>query len=121
MLTTTQILQLCSFSILLAVGQVMFKLTAMSAPPLNNISGLMSLSTNLWFWGALVFYGVATLIWIFTLQIVPLSMAYPFVALGFVIVPVASYFIFNEALNWQYGVGVFLIIIALKLITSSSP
>lgn len=117
MLTTAQIIQLCSFSFLLAAGQIMFKLTAMNAPALNNMSGLLSLSGNVWFWGALVLYGVATLIWIVTLQNVALSVAYPFAALGFVIVPLASYFIFKEPLNWQYGAGVVLIIIALKLIT----
>lgn len=117
MLTTSQILQLCSFSLLLAMGQIFFKLTAQSAPPLNSIPSLFSLSMNIWFWAAILFYAVSTLIWISVLQQVALSVAYPFAALGFIFVPLASYLIFKEPLNWQYGVGVVLILIALRLIT----
>lgn len=117
MLTSAQIIQLCSFSVLLAAGQIFFKLTAINAPPLNSLQGVLSLPTNIWFWGALVLYGTATLIWTAALQHVSLSIAYPFVAIGFVIVPLASYFIFKEPISWNYAAGVVLILVALKLIT----
>ncbi|HPD82301.1 MAG: hypothetical protein R3D88_09350 [Alphaproteobacteria bacterium] len=116
MLTHIQLIQLCSFSILLTVGQILFKLTAISAPPLNNIQALISLTTNLWFWGALILYGAATLLWIFILQNVSLSLAYPFTALGFILIPLVSYIIFKEPITWQYSIGVVLILIALKFI-----
>ena len=117
MLTSLQIVQLCSFSVLLAAGQVLFKFTAINSPPLNTIQGVLTLPLNPWFWLALVLYGAATLIWMATLQQVALSLAYPFVALGFIFVPLASYFIFKESLDGQYIIGIVLILVALKLIT----
>jgi len=118
MLSLAQITQLCLFSVLLAAGNIFFKLTALNSPPLNSIQGLMTLPLNPWFWGALVLYGIATVIWTITLQNVALSIAYPFAALGFVFVPLASYVIFKEPINLQYIIGVVLILVALKLITA---
>lgn len=118
LLSLSQILQLCSFAVLLACGQILFKITATSVPSLASVSGLFSLATNLWFWAALVLYGTATLLWIFILQQVPLSAAYPFVALGFVFVPVASKFLFDEPLNLYYALGVLCIIAGLGIITT---
>ena len=119
-LTWAQIAQLCSFSIMMAAGQVLFKLAAAHAPVLNTFSSLLSLFSNYWLWGALTLYGISTILWMIVLQNVSLSVAYPFVALGFVVVPLASYVVFKEPLNWQYGVGILLILVALKLITGSS-
>jgi len=115
-LSLTQIAQLCSFAVLLACGQILFKLSASTLPPLASTAGLIALATNLWFWAALVLYGTATLLWILILQQVPLSAAYPFMALGFVLVPAASHFLFKEPLNLFYGLGVLLIIGGLGVI-----
>ncbi|MEZ5814843.1 MAG: transporter [Alphaproteobacteria bacterium] len=115
-LSLTQILQLCSFAVLLACGQILFKLSASTLPPLASVNGLMALAANLWFWAAMVLYGTATLLWILILQQVPLSSAYPFAALGFVLVPAASYFLFKEPLNLFYALGVVLIISGLGVI-----
>lgn len=121
LLPATQIIQLCCFAALLACGQMLFKVTATSAPPLGSLPGLLSLFTNIWFWLALVLYGLATLLWIFILQQVPLSLAYPFVALGFIIVPMASWFFFKEPLSLSYAAGVVLIIAGLGVITTMAP
>lgn len=119
-LTLSQFIQLCSFSILMAAGQFLFKMAAMNAPPLTNLSTVTGLALNPWLWGAMILYAVSTVIWISVLQSVPLSIAYPFVALGFIVVPLVSYLAFKEPLTWQYGAGIVLILIALKLITGSA-
>jgi hypothetical protein len=41
-LTWAQIAQLCSFSIMMAAGQVLFKLAAAHAPVLNTFSSLLN-------------------------------------------------------------------------------
>ncbi len=120
-LSTTHIIQLCSFAILLSCGQMLFKLSASSLPSLASVNGIFALFLNLWFWLALVLYGAATLLWIFILQQVPLSLAYPFVALGFVIVPMGSWILFKEPLSLYYIMGVFLIIAGLGVITIMAP
>lgn len=119
-ITLLKLLQLCSFSILMAAGQIFFKMAAQIAPPLNSAQNLLTLVFNHWLWLALALYAISTVIWISVLQTVPLSIAYPFVALGFVVIPLASYVLFKEPLSWQYGVGILLILVALKLITGSS-
>lgn len=119
-LTMFKLFQLCSFSVLMAAGQIFFKMAAQNSPPLNSLPNLFTLALNHWLWLAMALYAISTLIWISVLQTVPLSIAYPFVALGFVVIPLASYLLFKEPLNWQYGVGIVLILVALKLITGSA-
>jgi len=118
LLSTFQLIQLCGFSFLLAVGQILFKLAAMSAPALNSLQSVLSLTGNAWFWAAMGVYTCTTLLWINALQSVPLSIAYPFIALGFIFVPLAAMFLFNEPLGLKYVIGVLLILIALRLITT---
>lgn len=54
---------------------------------------------------ALAVYGAATLLWIALLRSVPLSKAYVFMALSFVIVPLASRWLFHEPLSTGLLVG----------------
>jgi len=114
-LTGIQFGMLAAFSILLASGQVLFKHSALSSPPLNTLSALLSLLRIPSFWAAVVLYGLGTLLWIFLLQQVSLSRAYPFVALGFVIVPLAGQFLFSEYVPKMYWLGVLLIICGILL------
>lgn len=120
-LSTSHIIQLCGFAVLLSCGQMLFKLSAATLPPLASLPGALGLFTNLWFWLALVLYGSAMLLWIFILQQVPLSLAYPFVALGFIIIPLISWVFFKEPLNPQYALGVAFIIAGLGVITVMAP
>ncbi|MEM6811243.1 MAG: hypothetical protein AAF549_02130 [Pseudomonadota bacterium] len=96
-----------------------FKFVAMNSPDLNNFTNILTLFTNAWFWGAMAIYTCTTLLWINILQSVPLSIAYPFIALGFIFVPMGAYFIFQEPLSIKYVIGVLLILVAIHLITTS--
>lgn len=116
-LSISHIAQLVCFSALLACGQMLFKVAATTVPSLSSVSALSALFVNPWFHLALLLYAVATLLWIFILQQVPLAHAYPFVALGFIIIPLASWLLFKEPLNLQYAFGVALIIAGLGMIT----
>lgn len=118
-LSSVHIFQLCSFSFLLSCGQILFKLAATDLPPITSINGIFSLFLNYWFWSAMLLYGTATLLWIIILQQVPLSRAYPFAALGFVVVPLVSWVLFKEPLNFSYAIGVFLIIVGLGIIATT--
>jgi multidrug transporter EmrE-like cation transporter len=119
MLTASQIVQLTGFSLLLSAGQMLFKKAAQLPAPLASIPGMTALLANLWFWLALTLYGVATLLWIMILQKVPLSQAYPFAALGFVIIPLASWLLFAERLSAQYCIGIALIIAGILVVASA--
>ncbi len=95
---------------LLAAGQFLFKRTADSLSADSAFRFISSLLGSPYFWAALSIYGVATLMWVFTLSRVPLSRAMPFVALAFVIVPVISAMFLGERLNLAYWVGVAIIV-----------
>ena len=55
------------------------------------------------------------MLWVFLLKTVPLSTAYPFVALGFVLVPAAAAMLFDEPLSGRYILGVSCILIGIYL------
>jgi multidrug transporter EmrE-like cation transporter len=91
----------------LAAGQIMFKIVSGRIDTLTDI--LLNKNTFLIFAAAAVLYAGSTLAWIVALRSIPLSRAYLFMALGFVIVPVAAHFIFDEPLNLQLLIGAALI------------
>lgn len=66
---------------------------------------------------ALAIYGIATLLWINLLRYVSLNKAYLFMALCFILVPIASHFFFREAITRGYVVGAALIISGLIVAT----
>ncbi len=101
-----RIVSLICFALLLVGGQILFKYAAVRANP-----DAMPLSLlNIWLFCALVLYGLATILWVWLLTFTPLAYAYPFAALGFVIVPLAGVYLFNEPLTWRYAAGASLII-----------
>ena len=54
-----------------------------------------------------------TLFWLFILQKIPLSLAYPFTALAMVIIPILSTFLFEEKLDINYWFGASLIVLGI--------
>jgi drug/metabolite transporter (DMT)-like permease len=95
----------------LASGQIMFKIVSGRINSLTDI--LFNRNTLLIFAAAAVLYMGSTMAWIIALRSLPLSRAYLFMALGFVIVPVSAHFIFGEPLNLQLLAGSALICIGI--------
>lgn len=102
--------------VLMAAGQLLFRKTAVGSPPLSTWRGLSSLALNPAFLVALVMYGAATLLWVGVLQHVPLSRAYAFNALSFIIVPIASILVFGETVSVRFAIGLGLVVAGLVLI-----
>ena len=96
MLDIKQIAALLGFVLLLSGGQLLFKKAAISVPAVDWVSALIPLAKNVCVWSALLLYGVAVVLWIVILQKIPLSTAYPFTALCFIIVPLAATLFFQE-------------------------
>ena len=105
----TLIAIICVFAI--ACGQILFKLCAQS----YQLHGLMVTKTLTIFTISIALYGLATLAWIWVLSNADLGKVYPLMALAFVFVPVASYFIFNERYSIVYVIGILLIVIGITL------
>lgn len=86
----------------LAVGQLLFKATAMAWAADRTLFSVRVLSRLL---PSLAIYGFATLAWIWVLQTVPLRTAYPFMALAFAFVPLGAYLVFKETVTLTYWIG----------------
>lgn len=91
----------------LATGQILFKLASESIS--FTAAGFLGSLFDLRLMVALVVYAVATIMWLAVLKITPLRLAYPFVALAFVIVPVLAHFFLGEKVAWNTFAGAVLI------------
>jgi undecaprenyl phosphate-alpha-L-ara4N flippase subunit ArnE len=93
-----------------AAGQILFKLGAANRTSLIDF-------VNPQIIGGGAFYFIGTLLWVAALSKTPLSMAYPFTALTFVFVYLASIALLGErsTLNGFVGVGMVLAGLAVML------
>lgn len=64
-------------------------------------------------------YAVSAVTWLMALRRVELSVAYPLVATGYVIVVIASYFLFQESISPQRWLGLGFITIGVILLGKS--
>ena len=108
-----QIILILLTVVLLSVGQLLFKLAAMDMKNID-ISSLFQPKLI----SALCVYGLATILWIAVLRHTPLRIAYPFVALAFLIVPVLSWFWMDEQISLNTIVGGTAILIGIWIAVS---
>ena len=99
--------------VLLSVGQLLLKLAAMDMKDID-ISSLLQPKLIL----ALCVYGIATIFWIAVLRHTPLRIAYPFVGLAFLIVPVLSWFWMDEQISLNTIVGGTVILVGVWIAVS---
>ena len=64
-------------------------------------------------------FGLSLLIWLTILSRIPLSTAYPFVALGIAVTVVAGVTLFGETLSFQKVAGVILILVGILTVASA--
>lgn len=81
----------------------------------SRLIGFISLFAKPWVLSAFVSAFAASLCWMLALSKLPLSKAYPFMALSFLIVSIFSAWLFNDALNWQKIVGLILVVSGLVI------
>lgn len=113
-LVTRLVALLCVVGI--AIGQVLFKV---GANALAANGGKLVSSGGAVIVAALALYGVTTLAWIWVLQRSELGKIYPLMALAFILVPLASHFLFGEAFSWRYAAGCVLLVAGIVLTSSS--
>ena len=95
---------MCVFG--MAAGQILVKLAANSLAETGSF--LVPRTATLLF-TALALYGLITIAWIWVLQKADLGKVYPMMALAFVLVPLASHWLFGERFTSQYFIGIVLI------------
>ncbi|MFN3279980.1 MAG: EamA family transporter, partial [Paracoccus hibiscisoli] len=102
----------------LAGGQVLFKLAASSVPAGGGLfHKLAGLALSPAFVLAIVLYAALSLFWVWILTRIPLSQAYPFVALSFTLTLAAGVLMFGEQASPRLLLGSGLILVGLVVIT----
>jgi len=86
-----------------------------------NGDSLRQIASQVWVWAGLAIFAVSAVLWLFALSRANLSFAYPFAALGYVIIVVASILFLDEHVQPLTWVGVALIIGGILLIAQGAP
>jgi drug/metabolite transporter (DMT)-like permease len=109
--------------VVIAAGQILFKIAATNLDFGGSHTKLELIKINrfplLLIGLALTMYLGATIAWVQALRSIPLSIAYLFNALPFVLVPVAGFLIFSEPIPRFYVLGTLLIVGGILLIVNS--
>jgi drug/metabolite transporter (DMT)-like permease len=108
------IIVLCTAA--LAVGQMLFKYTSTKID--QPVDLVLKLQPFILLTTAVAIYGISTIGWVIALRSVPLSRAYMFMAAGFIIVPVASYLLFDEPLTFRFCVGALMVALGIVVAVS---
>ena len=102
------------FGLSLAVGQMLFKLTANSIVSRLDFSLFHALLSP-WLFAALCLYAGTTALWVFILTRLPLTVAYPFSLLGSALVPVLAFAFLGEQMPLKSIFGLFLVLAGLSV------
>ena len=81
----------------LAAGQLLFKSTAIRVMGLPFVAMVSKIALVPSFYAACLLYAAATVVWVWILARLPLSTAYPFVGLSFVMVSLAGWCLSGRA------------------------
>lgn len=121
MINASQLFWIILCVLVIAAGQVLFKMVGLRSVDEFSLQSLLSdYQTTGILLSALTLYMISTFLWIHILRTVPLSSAYPFMALSFVIVPISSWIFFKEPITWSDGSGATLIVLGIVLMSRGS-
>lgn len=110
---------LIAYAVGMSAGQLLFKLASRPiGEAATTESKLAAAVFNAYFAAAVVLYLVLSLVWIWVLSFTPLSKAYPFVALAFVLTPAAAALFLGESISLRLLIGLALIGAGLLIIGS---
>ncbi|MEJ9211813.1 EamA family transporter [Bacillus smithii] len=105
-------------TLILVSGQFLWKYGMMkSGQSFSSLLGILKLLLSPYILTGLILYGAATVLWLFILSKVPLSVAYPIQSLAYVFALIGAYFLFGETLtSWKIA-GVLLIVAGMAMIS----
>jgi drug/metabolite transporter (DMT)-like permease len=110
-----------------AIAQVTLKMGMNQVTDANGgqlaLSGesLKQILTTLLVWVGLGIFAISAVLWLFALSRASLSFAYPFAALGYVIIVAASILFLDEHVSPLGWAGVACIVVGILLVAQGSP
>jgi multidrug transporter EmrE-like cation transporter len=84
------------------------------------LASIVVLAKSLPFWGGMVCYGASVCVWLAALSKAPVSVAYPMLSLGYIVVAWASVTWLGETLSPAKVLGIALICVGVVLVSRSS-
>jgi multidrug transporter EmrE-like cation transporter len=119
-------LSLILFSVTItAVAQVILK-RGMSGSAMHEALGMgwesatLAVASNAWVVAGLALYFLGAVIWLVVLNRVPVSFAYPFVGLGFVLTALLAWGLLGEGLSVARALGTLLVTLGVALIARAA-
>lgn len=83
----------------------------------NLLSHLGSMITNVWLWCAMLCFFGSIVLWIVVLSRVEVSYAYVFNSVGYVVLTVCAYWLFDESMSVYKIIGMGVVILGLIIMS----
>lgn len=107
------LLMLAAVIVLMATAQLLLKKAGIYANA--HAKWYLALALNPWLIVGLATSFISMGCWLSTLRSIPLSLAYPWTALTYVITPIGAALFFDEAITLKYALGMTFIVIGVVL------
>jgi len=112
-MTLPQTLLALACVLAISAGQLLFKKAGLE---MREPGSWMTWRVMLIVLCAAVIYALATVLWIGLLRTVALSRLYMFMALSFIVVPIAGHLVFQEPVSSGFWIGAVLVIVGLGVV-----
>jgi small multidrug resistance pump len=86
----------------------------------RSADGILSQFLNPYTVAGLAAYGIGAIAYIIAIKRIPISIAFPSVALSYVLVAIAAHVLWQEALGWQQMTGIALIASGILVLHASA-
>lgn len=101
---------------LLVGGQTLWKIGIDRHGPMHGFGGLLMTMFSPWVIAGIVLYVVATVVWIYLLSKLPLSLLYPLQSLAYIAAVVVAIFVFKEQVSVMRWIGVAIILLGVGFV-----
>lgn len=112
----THILLFLSNTILLVTGQTLWKIGA-GKIEFSGLKAMVNMALSPWIVIGGILYVIATVIWIYLLSKLPLSLLYPLQSVAYILGLLVAYFLFKEIIPITRWIGVLVILLGVYLVT----
>ena len=102
-----------------AAGQLLLKSGAQHLAGLGRFEFLLAAARDVRVLSGLTAWIAWTLCWLYVLRVAPLSRAYGLTSLTYVLIPLASVYVFGEQIRRMHVAGIILIIVGIACVLAS--
>lgn len=100
--------------LLTCLGQIAQKLAVENWR--RSLKGITGVLTSAWLWLALGCLGGGMLLWLLVLQRLEVGIAYPMLALNFVLITLSGRYLFKESVDLRHWAGLLMILLGVILL-----